>query len=444
MLTLRLGHWIQACPTNDDPAFVNRPRVKRTTGIPRSFLKTVEKPTALPSDGTLDDQKQPSGIMVNAEGEWVIAEPDKASWDQYKAKAQVSAAAQQAAAQGNRELQEKGLECSFDKRLFIEPTLTPCCHKTYCLECITNLLVDNDLRCPNCATENILIDDLKPDTQMAEQVRNYERELMTMREPNDPGVSAETNSSEGNQASQHSKTSLLNDSQRKPSPVSESQQENPLKKRPADSELVSARRPGNPAAEKAKVASTKALPSQGQHQASKSSSYNNNNNTSVSGTRTSTQATNPMTLTQTPNLMMPMSMPQPMIPIPGMYDPMMMPNAFLNTGGNHNNNNWNMWNIGYNQHQPPLGMAGPGLAGGGMMQTGNYGFQNMQVPSMNYSGLNGNGMMMPKGAFSNQQRNHFGNSNAPEEESAYFRKPVNPHRHHARRNINRPTDYREI
>jgi len=70
------GHWIQVCPTNDDPNFDNKPRVKRTTGIPRSFLKTVEKPLALTSDGTTDDTKVPTGVMVNAEGEFVIAEPD--------------------------------------------------------------------------------------------------------------------------------------------------------------------------------------------------------------------------------------------------------------------------------------------------------------------------------------------------------------------------------
>ena len=41
------GHWIQLCPTNDDPDFDNRPRVKRTTGIPRSFLQKVDKSVIL-------------------------------------------------------------------------------------------------------------------------------------------------------------------------------------------------------------------------------------------------------------------------------------------------------------------------------------------------------------------------------------------------------------
>lgn len=62
------GHWIQDCPTNNDRAWDDRPRIKRTTGIPKSFLTTVEAPTG--GDNT------PAGMMVTAEGGFVIARPD--------------------------------------------------------------------------------------------------------------------------------------------------------------------------------------------------------------------------------------------------------------------------------------------------------------------------------------------------------------------------------
>lgn len=61
------GHWIQDCPTNDDREYDNRPRVKRTTGIPRSFLKAVE----VTNDGPIA-----KGVMVTPEGGFVVAEPD--------------------------------------------------------------------------------------------------------------------------------------------------------------------------------------------------------------------------------------------------------------------------------------------------------------------------------------------------------------------------------
>ncbi|KAG6335833.1 hypothetical protein ID866_3247 [Astraeus odoratus] len=61
------GHWIQDCPTNNDREFDNKPRIKRTTGIPRSFLKAVENP----SKGELGQ-----GVMVTPEGGYVVAQPD--------------------------------------------------------------------------------------------------------------------------------------------------------------------------------------------------------------------------------------------------------------------------------------------------------------------------------------------------------------------------------
>ncbi len=62
------------------------------------------------------DESKPSGIMVNADGEYVIAEPDKASWEQFQAKAKSNATAQKMASQGDKEVQERGLECSIDQR----------------------------------------------------------------------------------------------------------------------------------------------------------------------------------------------------------------------------------------------------------------------------------------------------------------------------------------
>ena len=60
--------------------------------------------------------------------------------------------------------------------------------------------------------------------------------------------------------------------------------------------------------------------------------------------------------------------------------------------------------------------------------------------NLNGGGINGQG----RGSFANQQRTTLGTRSTSIEESAYFRKPVNPHRHQAKRHVQRPTDYREI
>lgn len=62
------GHWIQNCPTIDDPAAQERKRFVRVTGIPRSFLKTVETPVGAEGSST--------GAMLTADGGFVMAVPD--------------------------------------------------------------------------------------------------------------------------------------------------------------------------------------------------------------------------------------------------------------------------------------------------------------------------------------------------------------------------------
>jgi protein MPE1 len=68
MLSRILGHWIQACPTNENPDWENKPRFKRTTGIPKMFLKTVEQPAA--------GEGGNAGVMITADGSFVMVQPD--------------------------------------------------------------------------------------------------------------------------------------------------------------------------------------------------------------------------------------------------------------------------------------------------------------------------------------------------------------------------------
>ena len=432
------GHWIQVCPTNDDPAYENRPRVKRTTGIPRSFLKSVDKPTTITNDGTIDETKQPSGVMINAEGEWVIAEPDQAAWDVYQAKAKGSAAAQKAAKQGSEDLQNRGLECSIDKRLFLDPTKTPCCHTTFCHDCITNALLENDLRCPHCSTENILIDDLKADEAMITKTREYEEhECLPL---------AQTNKTETHVHTSHDEVAQLsstNDSSKHTSPRKDQPSGNP-RKRSAESELLNSRvsrgfspvitRPSsgssNPKMKKDSLVRTTNTPPASQ------SALTASGNVSVP------PSSNAMTFPSMNNFM-------PMAPAMGLHQtfqsPMMMSN------GNYPNNEWNhMYSMNFAQR--PTNIQGVNFQNG-MMPNGAYSqstnFMNLNMNIMAGSnGTNGfhvhSARSQGKGPFANQQRTAFSGTASNDEDNAYFRKPVNPHRHQARRNVPRPTDYREI
>lgn len=432
------GHWIMVCPTNDDPSYDGRPRVKRTTGIPRSFLKTVQKPTSLINDGTMDDTKQPPGIMVNAEGEWVIAEPDKAAWAQFQAKTKVAAVAQEAAARGSKELQDRGLECSIDKRLFVDPTKTPCCQSTFCRDCITNMLLENDLRCPECSTENVPIDDLVPDEQVMTKIQSYEEGNAAAQ------VRKESSKSPVKGGLQRAVDSPpTSDSVKTPPPQKPLTASGASRKRPAESELVNEHKAPGPAGGVPKQKSVNGTKSEHHQQkpAVTSNTPTNQQPSLLNGNLTMPQAMNSMVFPNVNGFMgVPMSMAPAMNMNAALQNPVLMANApFMG-------NDWNnMWGGGFPQQSMNLtggGFQNSMMPNGGYTQynpTGNN-FMNMSGIGMNGQGMNGPGM----GSFANQQRTTFNAPTTNEEDSAYFRKPVNPHRHQARRNVQRPTDYREI
>ena len=116
-------------------------------------------------------------VMVNSEGQRVVALPDKASWDQYKAKTEASAEKRDQDEEGDREAQERGLACPIDKKLFNDPVKTPCCEKTYCAPCLESALLDSDLKCPGCGSE-LLLDTATADEAMKSKVNDLEDERL--------------------------------------------------------------------------------------------------------------------------------------------------------------------------------------------------------------------------------------------------------------------------
>lgn len=124
------GHYINYCPTNNDPTF-DRPRIKKTTGIPKAFLKTVD-PSQLDCPST--------AIMVTSEGAAVIAAPNEVEWEKVTA-------------ERHRSFQDipPDLLCAFCKNLLSSPVLLSCCDAAFCDDCISEYFANeaNSL-CPVC------------------------------------------------------------------------------------------------------------------------------------------------------------------------------------------------------------------------------------------------------------------------------------------------------
>ncbi|EAU34684.1 conserved hypothetical protein [Aspergillus terreus NIH2624] len=425
------GHWIQACPTNNDPKFDGKYRVKRSTGIPRSLQTKVEKPESLVLDGSTEDLRN-TGVMVNADGDFVIAKPDKAAWELYqeKAKASAAAAAEAAAAETSKELQARGLECPIDKRMFLEPTKTPCCQRTYCNDCITNALIESDFVCPGCGTEGVLLDNLAVDEDAIAKIKSYEAEKADQKREKEKQSTAPEDQTDSKQPVSTAESNVQ--SPPVPSDDGKGDDDHQSKKRPAEDESN----------DEPSEASTQGAPKK---QKPDDQPSETNTSTPPAGESSANPQSAPfpqqmpfggMNFMPTQGMPpMPFSGPNFMGDGMGFMNPMGFPNGMDPTWSQMNPMNFNplqngMYNNGYGSQNmfsgdPSMNMFPMGQMAGQM--------QNPAFPQ-------GPGM----GNFSNQQRTTFSTPFAREEDTAYFRQPVNPQRHQARHRRIRPSDYREL
>ncbi|CCF54048.1 uncharacterized protein UHO2_01190 [Ustilago hordei] len=163
------GHWIQDCPTNDDKDFDNRPRFKRTTGIPKSMLKTVEQPT---------EEDQRAGVMLTADGTYVVARVDQESWrkNRVRTKPLTQSDVYQSAPT------DTSLACPLCSKLLRDAVVTPCCKTKYCEECIQTHLLEHEFTCAECDKRIADLEQLKADEETRKKVKEYVKEAIEQSE----------------------------------------------------------------------------------------------------------------------------------------------------------------------------------------------------------------------------------------------------------------------
>lgn len=461
------GHWIQACPTNDDPDYKPPARAKRTTGIPRSFLKTVEKPV---------DEEDAKGVMLNADGEYVQVLTDTKTWERFQEKANASKAKAANADAENKDVRDRGLECPLDKRLFVDPVKTPCCGKTYCHDCIDNALVEGDLVCPNCATDGVLIENLTTDEDMVQKIKAYEAEKAKEKSDKEQRTKEEaiatatstakpstpSNNEENNSVPPTDEKAKAGENSPKPSnsSVSQSNVKSPLTvaANPTSSSTPGAGGYGSDTdnsttSKKRKEAPTeikpptapKAMRQQQEQQARQAVDQSSALETSMHRDMAAIDQ-----MMKQPTVTMPMSMGMPNNQMMSMMNPM----GNMNNGYPNMNNGWNGYNQGYannmgygNMNQGwnqgygnnmgyggmPNGMNNMGNFNGGWNQNQGYGNMGWQQ---------GGNAAAGGGNFPNQQRNVF--SEQPNQQDAYERKPLNPHRSQNKYRKQRAPDFHYV
>ncbi|KAF1984383.1 DWNN-domain-containing protein [Aulographum hederae CBS 113979] len=410
---LKKGHFIQDCPTNGDPNHVKF-NVKRTTGIPKSFLQTVEEPEGSSADGLGDVVP---GTLFTPGGQRVKAVPDHAAWEQFQAKTAVNTAQKEAEESGSKELQDRGLECSIDKRMFVDPMKTPCCGKTYCNDCIENALVNSDLVCPNCSKDGVLIDDLVSDEEMIKKIKDYEKEKAEEKKPTEASKSPSPQRVEAVQSPTPPKSATN-------SPVAAKSTPDTSKKRKASEELPNERIPSAPKAMRQEQEQKKAMMQQNMEPLKSLPSDPKEfqafmNNLAQSHGLAANQ--------QMPSMQMQMQMPMPMS-MPNMMNmnPYQNMNPMQGQGWNNQYNQYNQPNQWQNQHQNQWNN-----------QQNMWNQQNQWNPQNQWNQQN-----------QWQGQNQGTSFSAPlpnAEESAYQRQPVNPQRHmHRQQRRQRQGEWTEL
>lgn len=381
--------------------------------------------------------------MYTANGEWVIAKPDEASWDKFQQTQKVAAEQAKELEADKEVMRARGLECSIDHKMFSDPVKTPCCGQVYCRTCIENALIDSDFVCPNCG-EQCLLEGLEADNETLDKIKAVQDEMKA--EKSKKQAAAE----EANKKSPSAAPESPNKSKSSQQPDSRPGSANG-KKRPAENELENTHKPAGPS-EMKRTGSKEATP--GQSKPGNASTPNNSNAQTAPpvmpmaknmqefmAQMNSMAGMAGMPGGMNPAMMNPMMMGMnPMMmggPGSGGMNPMMNPMIGpMGMGGMNGNMNMNMNGGGFGFGQQ--GFGGPN-AGGPAPPAGPRAWQQQQQQQqwgMN-TGMN-NGM-------NNGMRSHSGTPQGPAGDGgAYFRQPVNPGRMQNRGRRQRSVDYKQM
>lgn len=155
------GHWINNCPSLYDRNWETK-KVLRTTGIPRSMLRSAAGLPPSSADGEDDGRT----YLMNADGEYVVAVADDKSWKDFQDRQlQQQARAKQSI--------PEDLKDSISHELMLRPKKMPCCGKVYDEVSVEQALILADFHCPNCGQSEVYIDQLKTDNSIKQRVQEF-------------------------------------------------------------------------------------------------------------------------------------------------------------------------------------------------------------------------------------------------------------------------------
>jgi E3 ubiquitin-protein ligase RBBP6 len=155
------GHWIKDCPLSKGPEPME---IKKSTGIPLSFMVPVEGP-------------QVQGAMMTPNGSYAVPVLDHQTYTQK----------QTAPAPPMQEVKPEipeDLLCSICSDLLTDAVMIPCCGNSFCDECIRSFLLESEEHeCPDCHEKDISPATLIPNRFLRNSVANFKNTTGYVKKP---------------------------------------------------------------------------------------------------------------------------------------------------------------------------------------------------------------------------------------------------------------------
>ncbi|XP_053193953.1 E3 ubiquitin-protein ligase RBBP6-like isoform X2 [Scomber japonicus] len=158
------GHHIRNCPTGGDKNAEAPLRIKKSTGIPRSFMVEVDDPSI-------------KGAMLTNCGRYAIPAIDAEAYAIGKKEKPPFVPQEQQKSETVEEPVPDELLCLICHDLLTDAVVIPCCGNSYCDDCIRTALLDSEEHvCPTCGQSDVSPDTLIANKFLRQAVNNYKKE----------------------------------------------------------------------------------------------------------------------------------------------------------------------------------------------------------------------------------------------------------------------------
>ncbi|KAK4806587.1 hypothetical protein QYF61_013842, partial [Mycteria americana] len=155
------GHYIKNCPTHGDKNVEPVPRIKKSTGIPRSFMMEVKDPTT-------------KGAMLTSTGKYAIPTISVEAYARGKKEKPPFLAEEPSSSSSSDDPVPEELLCLLCQELMADAVVIPCCGNSYCDECIrTALLESEEHTCPTCHQTDVSPDALIANKALRKAIDNF-------------------------------------------------------------------------------------------------------------------------------------------------------------------------------------------------------------------------------------------------------------------------------